>query len=318
MRSLRRQRKLREQREKSGRRCSREEQKMDDKFRNKLTKSTIRNKQNTDFSSLQKSSSYIDELEPWIGQNVLIESDDWALMPGRIGSKICDTIVFHSIKIIKCDSIDEKQIPVKIFGRFWTAIDKNLKKRINLTEINGVLPLQLDGAFYEYQISETKQSEDTGKKGLGFRCFSMWKKGQRKNEYNDISDFPPGKDYIKELECFDNKTIYMQFSKWDVNCNRSDYDVVRIKSAYVSSDCDMVTYKHYDFKKDVLIKVDKSVKMRGLFKPGKERTLQIKCNVRICAIVERDKKGKKRAVKITSIICSKVEGAGSRKICEES
>ena len=293
---------------------------MDDKFRNKLTKSTIRNKQNTDFSSLQKSSSYIDELEPWIGQNVLIESDDWALMPGRIGSQICDTIVivFHSIKIIKCDSIDEKQIPVKIFGRFWTAIDKNLKKRINLTEINGVLPLQLDGAFYEYQISETKQSEDTGKKGLGFRCFSMWKKGQRKNEYNDISDFPPGKDYIKELECFDNKTIYMQFSKWDVNRNRSDYDVVRIKSAYVSSDCDMVTYKHYDFKKDVLIKVDKSVKMRGLFKPGKERTLQIKCNVRICAIVERDKKGKKRAVKITSIICSKVEGAGSRKICEES
>lgn len=180
------------------------------------------------------------------------------------------------------------------------------------------MPLQLDGAFYEYQISETKQSEDTGKKGLGFRCFSMWKKGQRKNEYNDISDFPPGKDYIKELECFDNKTIYMQFSKWDVNRNRSDYDVVRIKSAYVSSDCDMVTYKHYDFKKDVLIKVDKSVKMRGLFKPGKERTLQIKCNVRICAIVERDKKGKKRAVKITSIICSKVEGAGSRKICEES
>ena len=62
----------------------------------------------------------------------------------------------------------------------------------------------------------------------------------------------------------------------------------------------------------------KSVKMRGLFKPGKERTLQIKCNVRICAVVERDKKGKKRAVKITSIICSKVEGAGSRKICEES
>lgn len=291
---------------------------MDDKFRNKLTKSTIRNKQNTDFSSLQKSSSYIDELEPWIGQNVLIESDDWALMPGKIGSKICDTIVFQSIKIIKCDSIDEKQIPVKIFGRFWTAIDKNLKKRINLTEINGVLPLQLDGAFYEYQISETKQSEDTGKKGLGFRCFSMWKKGQRKNEYNEISDFPPGKDYIKELECFDNKTIYMQFSKWDVNRNRSDYDVVRIKSAYVSSDCDMVTYKHYDFKKDVLIKVDKSVKMRGLFKSGKERTLQIKCNVRICAVVERDKKGKKRAVKITSIICSKVEGAGSRKICEES
>lgn len=291
---------------------------MNKKFKNKLTKPTVRNKQNTDFSSLQKCSGYIDELEPWIGHNVLIESDDWALMPGRIGSKICDTIVFHSIKIIRCNSVDEKQIPVKIFGRFWTAIDKDLKKRINLTEINGVLPLQLDGVFYEYQISETKQSEDTGKKGLGFRCFSMWKKGQRKNEYNDISDFPPGKDYIKELECFDNKTIYMQFSKWDVNRNRSDYDVVRIKSAYVSSDCDMVTYKHYDFKKDVLIKVDKSVKMRGLFKPGKERTLQIKCNVRICAIVERDKKGKKRAVKITSIICSKVEGAGSRKICEES
>lgn len=291
---------------------------MNNKFRNKLTKSTIRNKQNTDFSSLQKSSSYIDELEPWIGQNVLIESDDWALMPGRIGSKICDTIVFHSIKIIKCDSIDEKQIPVKIFGRFWTAIDKNLKKRINLTEINGVLPLQLDGAFYEYPISETKQSEDTGKKGLGFRCFSMWKKGQRKNEYNDISDLPPGKNYAKELEHFDDKTIYIQFSEWDVNRSRSDYDVVRIKSAYVSSDCDMVTYEHYDFKKDVLIKVGKSVKMRGLFKPGKERTLQIKCNVRICAVVERDKKGKKRAVKITSIICSKVEGAGSRKICEES
>lgn len=71
-------------------------------------------------------------------------------------------------------------------------------------------------------------------------------------------------------------------------------------------------------KKDVLIKVGKSVKMRGLFKLGKERTLQIKCNVRICAVVERDKKGKKRAVKIISIICSKVEGAGSRKICEES
>lgn len=294
---------------------------MNNKFRNKLTKPTVRNKQNIDFSSLQKSSGYIDELEPWIGQNILIESDDWALMPGRtgrIGSKICDTIVFHSIKIIKCDSIDEEQIPVKIFGRFWTAIDKDLKKRINLTEINGVLPLQLDGVFYEYQISETKQSEDAGKKGLGFRCFSMWKKGQRKNEYNDISDLPPEKDYIKELECFDNKTIYMQFSKWDVNRSRSDYDVVRIKSAYVSSDCDMVTYEHYDFKKDVLIKVGKSVKMRGLFKPGKERTLQIKCNVRICAVVERDKKGKKRAVKITSIICSKVEGAGSRKICEES
>ena len=249
---------------------------MNNKFRNKLTKPTVRNKQNIDFSSLQKSSGYIDELEPWIGQNILIESDDWALMPGRIGSKICDTIVFHSIKIIKCDSFDEEQIPVKIFGRFWTAIDKDLKKRINLTEINGVLPLQLDGVFYEYQISETKQSEDAGKKGLGFRCFSMWKKGQRKNEYNDISDLPPGKDYIKELECFDNKTIYMQFSKWDVNRNRSDYDVVRIKSAYVSSDCDMVTYEHYDFKKDVLIKVGKSVKMRGLFKPGKERTLQIK------------------------------------------
>ena len=278
---------------------------MNKKFKNKLTKPTVRNKQNTDFSSLQKCSGYIDELEPWIGQNVLIESDDWALMPGRIGSNVCDTIVFHSIKIIKCDSIDEEQIPVKIFGRFWTAIDKDLKKRINLTEINGVLPLQLDGVFYEYQISETKQSEDAGKKGLGFRCFSMWKKGQRKNEYNDISDLPPGKDYIKELECFDNR-------------NRSDYDVVRIKSAYVSSDCDMVTYEHYDFKKDVLIKVGKSVKMRGLFKPGKERTLQIKCNVRICAVVERDKKGKKRAVKITSIICSKVEGAGSRKICEES
>lgn len=291
---------------------------MDDKFRNKLTKSTIRNKQNTDFSSLQKSSSYIDELEPWIGQSVLIESDDWALMPGRIGSNICDTIVFHSIKIIKCDSIDEEQIPVKIFGRFWTAIDKNLKKRINLTEINGVLPLQLDGAFYEYQISETKQSEDAGKKGLGFRCFSMWKKGQQKNEYNDISDLPPGKNYTKELEHFDDKTIYIQFSEWDVNRSRSDYDVVRIKSAYVSSDCDMATYEHYDFKKDVLIKVGKSVKMRGFFKPGKERTLQIKCNVRICAVVERDKKGKKRAVKITSIICSKVEGAGSRKICEES
>ena len=91
-----------------------------------------------------------------------------------------------------------------------------------------------------------------------------------------------------------------------------------IFAVYVSSDCDMVTYEHYDFKKDVLIKVGKSVKMRGLFKPGKERTLQIKCNVRICAVVERDKKGKKRAVKITSIICSKVEGAGSRKICEES
>ena len=77
-------------------------------------------------------------------------------------------------------------------------------------------------------------------------------------------------------------------------------------------------WRHQDFKKDVLIKVGKSVKMRGLFKPGKERTLQIKCNVRICAVVERDKKGKKRAVKITSIICSKVEGAGSRKIWEES
>ena len=87
--------------------------------------------------------------------------------------------MFHSIKIIKCNSIDEEQIPVKIFGRFWTAINKDLKKRINLTEINGVLPLQLDGVFYEYQISETKQSEDAGKKGLGFRCFSMWKKGQR-------------------------------------------------------------------------------------------------------------------------------------------
>ena len=57
---------------------------MNNKFKNKLTKPTVRNKQNTDFSSLQKSSSYIDELEPWIGQNVLIESDDWALMPGRI------------------------------------------------------------------------------------------------------------------------------------------------------------------------------------------------------------------------------------------
>lgn len=226
--------------------------------------------------------------------------------------------MFHSIKIIKCDSFDEEQIPVKIFGRFWTAIDKDLKKRINLTEINGVLPLQLDGVFYEYQISETKQLEDAGKKGLGFRCFSMWKKGQRKNEYNDISDLAPGKNYTKELEHFDDKTIYIQFSEWDVNRSRSDYDVVRIKSAYVSSDCDMVTYEHYDFKKDVLIKVGKSVKMRGLFKPGKERTLQIKCNVRICAVVERDKKGKKRAVKITSIICSKVEGAGSRKICEES
>lgn len=291
---------------------------MNNKFRNKLTKSTVKNMHNTDFSSLQKSSGYIDELEPWIGQNILIESDDWALMPGRIGSKICDTIVFHSIKIIKCDSIDEEQIPVKIFGRFWTAIDKDLKKRINLTEINGVLPLQLDGVFYEYQISETKQSEDAGKKGLGFRCFSMWKKGQRKNEYNDISDLSPGKDYIKELECFDNKTIYMQFSEWDVNRSRSDYDVVKIKSAYVSDDCNMATYEHYDFKKDALIKVGKSVKMRGLFKPGKERTLQIKCNIRTCAAVERDKKGKKRAVKMTSIICSKVEGAGSRKICEES
>lgn len=61
---------------------------------------------------------------------------------------------------------DEEQIPVKIFGRFWTAIDKDLKKRINLTEINGVLPLQLDGVFYEYPISETKQSEEAGKKGL--------------------------------------------------------------------------------------------------------------------------------------------------------
>ena len=291
---------------------------MNKKFKNKLTKPTVRNKQNTDFSSLQKSSGYIDELEPWIGHNVLIESDDWALMPGRIGNKICDTIVFHSIKIIKCNSIDEEQIPVKIFGRFWTAINKDLKKRINLTEINGVLPLQLDGVFYEYQISETKQSEDAGKKGLGFRCFSMWKKGQRKNEYNDISDLPPGKDYIKELECFDNKTIYMQFSKWNVNRSRSDYDVVRIKSAYVSSDCDMVTYEHYDFKKDVLIKVDKQVKMRGLFKPGKERTLQIRCKMLTYVTVERNKKGKKRAVKMTSIVCSKIEGAGSRKICEES
>lgn len=291
---------------------------MNKKFKNKLIKPTVRNKQNTDFSSLQKGSSYIDELEPWIGQNVLIESDDWALMPGRIGSKICDTIVFHSIKIIRCNSVDKKQIPVKIFGRFWTAIDKDLKKRINLTEINGVLPLQLDGAFYEYQISETKQSEDAGKKGLGFRCFSMWKKGQRKNEYNGISDLPPGENYTKELEHFDDRTIYMQFSEWDVNRSRSDYDVVRIKSAYISSDCDMVTYEHYDFKKDVLIKVGKSVKMRGLFKPGKERTLQIKCNVRICAVVERDKKGKKRVVKMTSIVCSKIEGAGSRKICEES
>lgn len=174
------------------------------------------------------------------------------------------------------------------------------------------------GVVQEYQISETKQSEDAGKKGLGFRCFSMWKKGQRKNEYNDISDLPPGKDYIKELECFDNKTIYMQFSKWDVNRNRSDYDVVRIKSAYVSSDCDMVTYEHYDFKKDVLIKVDKQVKMRGLFKPGKERTLQIRCKMLTYVTVERNKKGKKRAVKMTSIVCSKIEGAGSRKICEES
>lgn len=199
-----------------------------------------------------------------------------------------------------------------------TAIDKDLKKRINLTEINGVLPIQLDGAFYEYQISETKQSEDAGKKGLGFRCFSMWKKGQRKNEYNDISDLPPGKNYTKELEHLDDKTIYMQFSEWDVNRNRSDYDVVKIKSAYVSDDCNMTTYEHYDFKKDALIKVGKSVKMRGLFKPGKERTLQIKCNIRICAAVERNKKGKKHAVKMTSIICSKVEGAGSRKICEES
>lgn len=52
---------------------------MNNKFRNKLTKPTVRNKQNIDFSSLQKSSGYIDELEPWIGQNILIESDDWAL-----------------------------------------------------------------------------------------------------------------------------------------------------------------------------------------------------------------------------------------------
>ena len=291
---------------------------MNNKFKNKLTKPTVRNKHNVDFSSLQKSSSYIDELEPWIGQNVLIESDDWALMPGRIGNNVCDTIVFHSIKIIRCNSVDEKQIPVKIFGRFWTAMDKDLKRRINLTEINGVLPIQLDGAFYEYQISETKQSEYAGKKGLGFRCFSMWKKGQRKNKYNDISDLPPGKNYTKELEHLDDKTIYMQFSEWDVNRSRSDYDVVKIKSAYASDDCNMTTYEHYDFKKDVLIKVGKSVKMRGLFKPGKERTLQIKCNIRTCAAVERDKKGKKRAVKMTSIICSKVEGAGSRKICEES
>lgn len=127
---------------------------MNKKFKNKLTKPTVRNKQNTDFSSLQKSSGYIDELEPWIGQNVLIESDDLALMSGRIGSKICDTIVFHSIKIIKYDSIDKEQIPVKIFGRFWTAIDKDLKKRINLTEINGVLPLQLDGVFYQTKKEE--------------------------------------------------------------------------------------------------------------------------------------------------------------------
>lgn len=309
---------MRERRERGEQKCPQEEQKMNNKFRNKLTKSTVKNMHNTDFSSLQKSSSYIDELEPWIGQNVLIESDDWALMPGRIGSNVCDTIVFHSIKIIRCNSADEKQIPVKIFGRFWTAIDKDLKRRINLTEINGVLPIQLDGVFYEHQVSETKQSEDAGKKGLGFRCFSMWKKGQRKNEYNDISDLSPGKDYIKELECFDNKTIYMQFSEWDVNRSRSDYDVVKIKSAYASDDCNMATYEHYDFKKDALIKVGKSVKMRGLFKPGKERTLQIKCNIRTCAAVERDKKGKKRAVKMTSIICSKVEGAGSRKICEES
>ena len=67
---------------------------MNKKFKNKLTKPTVRNKQNTDFSSLQKSSGYIDELEPWIGHNVLIESDDWALMPGRIGNKICDTIMY--------------------------------------------------------------------------------------------------------------------------------------------------------------------------------------------------------------------------------
>ena len=110
----------------------------------------------------------------------------------------------------------------------------------------------------------------------------------------------------------------MQFSEWDVNRSRSDYDVVKIKSAYVSDDCNMATYEHYGFKKDALIKVGKSVKMRGLFKPGKERTLQIKCNIRTCAAVERNKKGRKRAVKMTSIICSKVEGAGSRKICEES
>ena len=74
---------------------------MNKKFKNKLTKPTVRNKQNTDFSSLQKSSGYIDELEPWIGHNVLIESDDWALMPGRIGNKICDTIMFHSIQLTK-------------------------------------------------------------------------------------------------------------------------------------------------------------------------------------------------------------------------
>ena len=33
---------------------------MNNKFKNKLTKPTVRNKQNTDFSSLQKSSGYID------------------------------------------------------------------------------------------------------------------------------------------------------------------------------------------------------------------------------------------------------------------
>lgn len=55
------------------------------------------------------------------------------------------------------------------------------------------------------------------KRDWGFAAFQCGRKDSRKNEYNDISDLSPGKDYIKELECFDNKTIYMQFSEWDVN-----------------------------------------------------------------------------------------------------
>lgn len=158
-----------------------------EKYKNKL-KTKI--KFGKEFAEIPKSKHYVEELEPLIGAAVDLECNDWVFIPGEFGGMPCEKLLLKSVKLVKCPASREVEYPMKISKKIWTAVDADFRERLGLkgekekyrTGIHGKIPIHIRGMVYEYKVFIDGINGKFVKKNIGFQCFSIKKKRQKRKK----------------------------------------------------------------------------------------------------------------------------------------